>query len=144
MEAAVATCSIGDVPESVGSSGVLQRTAAQGVGVTQRVKCTVSSLCRVGILFYPFAVLEDGFVQSVFQIAVFFLFGVFGFQVFIGNGIQQAGAVNADSRFQADFVVAYFISFVGYVDGTLRYAYFGITELVSLAIGELGFRPAEI
>ena len=106
MEAAVATCSIGDVPESVGSSGVLQRTAAQGVGVTQRVKCTVSSLCRVGILFYPFAVLEDGFVQSVLQITVFFFLRVLRFQVFIGNGIQQAGTVNADSRFQTGMLTS--------------------------------------
>ncbi|CCZ71390.1 unknown [Bacteroides sp. CAG:702] len=137
MEAAVATCSVGDVPESVGSGCILQRTTAQSIRIPIRILRPVTSLCRIGILPRPVSVGKDVGVQPVLQITVFFFLHVLRFQVFIRNGIQQARTVNADGGFETDFVCTYIIPLVGYINGTLGNRYFRIAQRIGLTVGEL-------
>ena len=136
METAVAAGGVGDIPEGVGSGGILQRATAQGIGVAVGVFGAVAALGCIGILSHPFPVGKDVGVESVLQEPVFLLLGVFGFEILIGDGIQQSCAVNADGRFQAYFVGAYVIAFVGYINGAAGNLYLRIAQLVGLPIGE--------
>ena len=54
----------------------------------------------VAVLAHPLAILENFRVQG--KVVVFFLFGILGFQILVGNGIEQTCAVDADGRFEPD------------------------------------------
>ena len=96
METTVTARGVGNVPESIGTRRILQRPTAQGIRVTIGILSTVAALRRIGILPGPFAVREYVRVQSVLQVAILFLLDVLCFQVFVGDGVQQSGAIDAD------------------------------------------------
>lgn len=65
MIAAIAAGYIGDIPHGVGACRILQRTAAQGIGKSERMLFSFigkvrSDVCFFGvaILLYPFSVFE--------------------------------------------------------------------------------------
>ena len=139
MIAAVGARNIGDVPECVAARRVLQRTAAQGIGKTERVLFARSPVLGsvVGILLDPLSTLEESRVHRAKSIL--FLLGPFGLEVGIVDGIQQARAVDADGRFQTEvhFICGERAAVGGlqvHVIRRLRNAHFGINQLVGFSV----------
>ena len=65
VETAVASCSIGDVPEGICSSTVLKRTTAHGISIAADIFFSVTALCSVCIIALPLSVLEVIGVETV-------------------------------------------------------------------------------
>ena len=146
MIAAVRTGHVGDVPNSVGTGCVLQGAAAEGIGEPIGVLLARTSVAGavVAVLAYPLAVLEDFGVQC--EIVVFLLFGIFGFQIVVVDGVEQPCPVDTDGGFEPDiYLVGRQRAAVGgdevYIVGVGRDGHLGIDEFVGGTVGE-GVVPA--
>ena len=146
MIAAVRTGHVGDVPDGVGAGGILQGAAAEGIGEPIGVLLARTSVAGavVAVLAYPLAVLEDFGVQC--EIVVFLLFGIFGFQVLVVDGIEQSRAVDADGRLEPDiYLVGRKGAAVGgdevYIVGVGGNRHFGVDQFIGGTVGK-GISPA--
>ena len=103
-----------------------------------KVRIDICSL-GVAVLLYPFSIFEECLVQAIFHVAVFLFFGILRFQVFICDGIQQAGTVNPDRRLQQDFIITQTTddAFVFGIDCVWRESHLRIFQIVTLTIGKL-------
>ena len=101
---------------------------------------TAVALQRVGVLLDPLAPGKDGRVE----LHVGLLTRIFGLERIVGDGVEQARAVDADGRFETHdhlrgvegdgLAVAH--HFERHVVGVGRDADFGVDELVGLAVGK--------
>ena len=138
MHAAVAACGVGDVPEGICSCTVLQRATAHRVGVAAYILCAVTALGCVCIETLPLSVLKIGRVQAVLHQPLFFLFLPFGSYILVAYGIEQACTVDAYGRFKLDAIVAELvITLVVDINSIFGHVYFGVLQLIFLAVGEL-------
>ena len=144
VEAAVAAGSVGDVPEGIGASTVLQGSAAHGIGVAAHVGSAVATLRGVLVEVLPLSILKVGRIESVGHIAILLLLGPLGDDVLVGDGIEQSGAVDADGRLQlhpillriderTHLVTALIVG----IDGRLGHGHLGVLQFVGLSVGEL-------
>ena len=102
--ATVRTCHIGDVPDGVGTGGVEDRTARQGIGIAAHVLRAVA-LQRVRVVALPGVrrLVPHGGVQGVGladTVEVLALRLPLGGDVLVGDGVGETGAVDADGRLQ--------------------------------------------
>ena len=146
MIAAVAASYIGDVPHGIGSCCILQRSAAQGIRKSERMELSFVGkvridICNLGVavLLYPFSVFEKSLVQAVLHVTILLFLSILCFQIFVADGIQQAGTVNADSRFQQDFIITQTAddTFVFGIDRVWSESHLRIFQIVTLTIGKL-------
>ena len=136
----VATGHIGDIPDSIRTGSIHDRTTCERVGETFR------SPLRVVLVVT--AVLEttvpESRVQSVLELTVRCLFGVLVNDVLVRNSIEQTGTIDADGVLQLHLIalalqqtVRVAITLIIDIHRLLRHVYFGVTQFVGLAIGEL-------
>ena len=136
MEPTVAACGIGYVPKCIGTGGVLQRAAAQGISITERILGAVATLCRVGILAGPFPSCKYAWIEPVFQYSVGLFLCILSLKILIANGIKQSCTIYANGRFQAHFIVAHIITAISDINCILWNSNGRITQLISFSVGE--------
>ena len=97
--AAVRTRHVGDVPDGIGTSTVEHGTTAQGIGVAAHILRAIA-LQRVAVVALPrigSLIPHGGVERDVRRLGL-----PLCRDVFVGNGIEQARAIDADSGLQTD------------------------------------------
>ena len=125
MAAAVAAVDIGDIPDGVGTSGILQGAAAQGIGEALGVRGTA-------IERGPVVACPDGGVE-VGSSFIFFL--VLSFERVVRDGVEQPCAIDADSAFKTEGHLAVGCR-KGCIESILGDGDFRIDKAIALAVGE--------
>ena len=127
---------IGDVPDGVGTGGILQRTTREGVGVLLGMGGVAIITRRGEVGAGP-----HGGIEAVRHKTVIVFLLILCSQRVIWDGIDQAGAVDADGRFETADEVAVGDGLTAHLEGRIESLFgdvdFRIGEVVGLAIGEL-------
>ena len=140
MRTAVGTGHVGDVPDSVRTGTVLQRSAGEGVretfGSPLRVVLVVTGLLEC-------TVIERG-IQAVLQFAVSRFLFVLRDDIGVGNSIQQARTVHTDGVLQQHFValrlqqaVRVTVALVVHIHRRVGHGHLRINQFVGLTVGKL-------
>ena len=127
---------VGDVPDGIGARGVLQGTTRKGIGVFLGM-CGVAIQARRS----PVATSPHSGVDAVLHIVVVIFLLILCLQRVIGDGIDEAGAIDADGGLEThhhiavgDVVAAHLqrdiVGFLGNINLRIR-------EVIRLAVGEL-------
>ena len=128
MAALVATVDVGDIPDGVAARGILERAAGERIGEALGV-VGVAIVGRGGpVVARPESRVEVG-AGVVFPL-------ILSFERIVGDGIDEASAVDADGSFEAESQLAVG-SYQRSVESILGDVDLGIDEAVAFAVVEL-------